>query len=255
MATPRTIIPGGIADYGAASGGGSVEGFPVVNPPTGVVANYSTLTSTYPAASNSGYFAWVQNSSGVPLINYKKAGWYYSDGATWSEGTPYTDTAAYIEYDNASSGLLAENVQAAIDELDTTIGVIQSQVSAIDPIQDTLTGFTSAAGTLGSADTILEAIQKLDGNVAAIPVVGSNVVALDFGAGAYTKKVSVADTAITANTEISLTLASHPSRDADELEFVNISLAVHLKAGVGFDIYATSKDRAQGLFNVHYMKK
>lgn len=98
-------------------GGGGGNAPNVVNPPDGTVTNYSTLVSTYPAASYSGYYAWVVNAQGIRLINYKKAGWYYSDGSTWSEGTPYDNEADAVSYDNASSGLTATNVQTAIDEL------------------------------------------------------------------------------------------------------------------------------------------
>ena len=47
-----------------------------------------------------------------------------------------------------------------------------------------LTGYTSGAGTVSSADSVLQAIQKLNGNIAAIP--SSTPTVVDGGNTAYT---------------------------------------------------------------------
>ena len=71
-------------------------------------------------------------------------------------------------------------------------------------INDLLTGFTSGAGTVAATDSILEAIQKLDGNIAAKadPVAaadGDFYVAVT-SEGAATTKLTFTDGILTAIT-------------------------------------------------------
>lgn len=96
---------------------------------------------------------------------------------------------AASEVSNApAGGIAATDVQAAIDELDSEkqavgdyITELTGEVSASGPgsaaatlsnaavIGKVLTGYSAGAGVVAATDSILEAIQKLDGNIQAIP--------------------------------------------------------------------------------------
>ena len=93
-----------------SSGGGGTdpaEGF-IDDGDTVTVANYASLPS---AAANSGKLAWVLADSGT-LWTKKYAGWYVSDGATWSPATlpddQYVVTAALQTDVDAADTLLIQ---------------------------------------------------------------------------------------------------------------------------------------------------
>lgn len=85
--------------------------------PGKTVANFSALPAAnlYPDK-----LAICLNSQGVWFVNYKAAGIYYSDGATWIYQGDYelTDEASEIGVTPAGN-ITATNVQAALQELDT----------------------------------------------------------------------------------------------------------------------------------------
>lgn len=90
--------------------------------PTLTAANYTALTTTYPAASYSGNFVWVASSQGVRLINYKPSGWYYSDGATWAAADLVEDSAGYIGVNTTGfTNSSATNLQTLSSDFDTAI--------------------------------------------------------------------------------------------------------------------------------------
>jgi len=87
--------------------------------PNKTVANFAALPS---AASSSGQLAICLASQGVWLVNYKAAGLYYSDGATWTYEGDYELTNDASQIINTPAGtIVATTVQGAINELDADI--------------------------------------------------------------------------------------------------------------------------------------
>lgn len=111
-------------------------------------------------------------------------------GLAWSKisGTP-TTLAGYgitdaISTTLASANIIVGNAGGAAASVsmsgEATIsnaGAVTLTNSAV--IGKVLTGFTSGAGTVAATDTILQAIQKLDGNIGAISGIGGSTGATD----------------------------------------------------------------------------
>lgn len=77
-------------------------------------------------ATVTGQRYWVLTTTGVYLVNRRQAGAYYSDGAAWTWLGDVPTTADQIG--NVPSGaVVATNVQAAINELDSDLtGVVNA---------------------------------------------------------------------------------------------------------------------------------
>lgn len=73
-----------------------------------------------PASSHGDEVYIVEKSSGIIFINKKKEGLYYSNGTDWVY-MPNSIESQYIDYNNSTSGLAANNIQDAIDELSIDI--------------------------------------------------------------------------------------------------------------------------------------
>lgn len=154
------------------------------------VANYSALPSasahnseTYEVLASQGT-AWLPGSLGG---TYYSAGFYYSNGITWN----YLGSAPYqASQSDVNAGLITDqfvspntllNITATISGLTagtvitnanltgqaTSLGnAVTLTNSAV--ISKVLTGYISGAGTISATDTILQAIQKLNGNIGSI---------------------------------------------------------------------------------------
>jgi hypothetical protein len=118
------------------------------------VANYAALPDP---TLNVDKLAIALASQGVWLINYKAKGLYFSDGATWEYQGDYelTDEASEIQNTPAGS-IVATNVQAAINELDTdklAVGVTTAAITDsldkryVTDAQLTVIGNTSGTNT------------------------------------------------------------------------------------------------------------
>lgn len=114
-----TDIWGSVFPGSAGGGGGGPTPETVVQ--LGSFTNYSALTTAYPAdSSNLNHIAYVENSTGVYLINRKNKGWYISDGSSW---TPYEfDDLAFdalaqhlLDYNHASIALKQQQIQNVIN--------------------------------------------------------------------------------------------------------------------------------------------
>ncbi len=126
------------APSSGAGGSDPAEGF-IGDGDTVTVANYAALPS---AAANSGKLAWVLADSGT-LWTKKYAGWYVSDGATWSPATlpddQYVVTAA---------------LQTDVDAADTTLLQAYDVDGAAYTTFATLTAGNTPTFDLSTATTI-----------------------------------------------------------------------------------------------------
>jgi len=164
------------------------------------VANYSALPAAntvgselYAVLASQGT-AWLPGSLGG---TYYPKGLYYSDGSDWIfTETPYNANLATVDagtndstfvtpytFTNAAKwgtkeptiavGTTAQYLRGdkTWQTLDTSIVPENTNLyfTTTRAIGSTLTGYISGAGVVAATDTILQAIQKLNGNVAAIP--------------------------------------------------------------------------------------
>ena len=68
--------------------------------------------------------------------------------------------ASQVSYDNATSGLTATQVQAALDELVVNLGSSDSAISALGGRLDTLEGADTVSGSV--AKTVKDAVEPID---------------------------------------------------------------------------------------------
>lgn len=107
-----------------------------------------------------------------------------------------------------------------------------------------------ANGFPGSEVDWLASLQGADGLDALF-----GTASVDFGAGATSASVTVADAGVAADSIIVPSMAKPAGRDADELEFVQIMLAaINIVPGVSFDILAVAQAGAEGTFTVNYTR-
>lgn len=92
--------------------------FDVVGGAQNIDGRVSTVADLPVASLNPDKIYAVETTTGVPFINRKPAGMYYSDGVNWTK-MPESLQADKVLYDNTTSGLLATDVQNAIDEIST----------------------------------------------------------------------------------------------------------------------------------------
>lgn len=90
--------------------------------------------ASLPAAGSvpAGTMRYVTTETGSYLLFTKrKRGWYESDGATtWNYAGDNTRNAVDSFYDATTSGLVANNVQAALDEIEARVDLNDAKVSA-----------------------------------------------------------------------------------------------------------------------------
>lgn len=83
---------------------------------------YDASTTNPPAAAssgNQGHYYIISVAGTIATVDYQIGDWIISNGTGWDkiDNTEATETAATTSYDNATSGLTATTVQAALDEL------------------------------------------------------------------------------------------------------------------------------------------
>lgn len=98
---------------------------------SGLIAIIKVATfAALPAAGSvlAGTMRYVQTQTGTYILGTrKKRGWYESDGvSTWNYAGDNTRIALDALYDNTSSGLVATNVQAAIDETEARVDTVEA---------------------------------------------------------------------------------------------------------------------------------
>jgi hypothetical protein len=170
-----------------------------IAPPV-VVANYAALPAP---GTVSGAFYWAMASQGVPYIGvilggtYYPSGMYYSNGVAWSYmATPAQATQVGVDAGVVSDQFVTPNTFANASKWSTKEDFITAGVASqywrgdktfqtLDTLVVTentnlyftnaraigsvLTGYVSGAGVVAATDSILQAIQKLNGNTAALP--------------------------------------------------------------------------------------
>jgi hypothetical protein len=94
----------------------------------------------------------------------------YRSSSSLPSGYIASTTAGAVSF-TPSGNVAATTVQGAIEELDAEKAPVL------------LTGFTSGAGVVAATDTVLTAIQKLDGNIAGIDVGGAGLFEVDVDGG------------------------------------------------------------------------
>lgn len=142
MAIVRNIIYGG-------NGGNEIV----------VEANYSALPDP---TTVSGQFYWCSSSQGTSWLPGSLGGTYYNSGLYYSNGTnweflnvPYNATQSEVNSGTNNDKFVTPNTLSNSNWAFTSAKVIATL----------LTGFASSAGVVTSADSILQAIQKLVGNI------------------------------------------------------------------------------------------
>jgi len=124
-------------------------------PPTSKVVNYAALPA--PGSVPAGTTKYVQNQTGVYLLGTRKLrGWYESDGAAWKYAGDNSRVSADSIYDNATSGLTANNVQAAIDEVEARVDANDAKVSADGSVA------THSDVTLAGSGAIITVAERAD---------------------------------------------------------------------------------------------
>lgn len=116
----------------------------------------------------------------VPDVNCRSTNVMTRVRALENQGGGQTPLASSVMYDNATSGLTADNVQGAIDEIDGTLDIVSQGVQTNGThIGDLTTLLTTAKGNL------VGAINELVGMIG-----GGNMPILDFANPLYTASAS-----------------------------------------------------------------
>jgi hypothetical protein len=118
----------------------------------GVFASAAALSAAHPTGLDGQYA--VVESSGSDAIEYV----WDTANALWVAGGTGSVTSV-----NSQTGAVSLNTD------DIGEGSVNHYFTAARAIASALAGYTSGAGTISSSDTVLQAIQKLNGNIAAIP--------------------------------------------------------------------------------------
>lgn len=113
-----------------------------------------------PASTNVGWYFIAQGSFTNAGINYETGDWIISDGSTWNK-VDNTDAVFTV---NSKVG----NVVLNTDDILETGTPTNKWWTNARTIATTLTGYISGIGTISASDTILSAIQKLNGNITAL---------------------------------------------------------------------------------------
>jgi hypothetical protein len=126
--------------------------------------NTPTLTSS---VGTSGYY-YIVNVAGSTNLNgitdWNIGDWAIFNGGVWQK-VDNTDAVVSVNGFTGAVSLTTSNIAEGTNLYFTNVRTIAS----------TLTGYTSGAGTIASTDTILSAIQKLNGNIGALTTGVSSV--------------------------------------------------------------------------------
>ncbi len=124
---------------------------------------WNASTNTPSLASGVGtqgsyYIVSVAGSTNIDgITDWNVGDWIIFDGTAWQQ-VDNTDAVVSVNGETGAVSLTTSNISEGTNLYFTNARAIAS----------TLTGYTSGAGTISSSDTILQAIQKLNGNVSGL---------------------------------------------------------------------------------------
>lgn len=185
---------------------------------------------------------------GAGNITFAAGDWVIYSGSIWEKSVNSNSVASV----NGNTGAVVVN---AINELTgeaTTTAATGSQSKAVTlsnaaVIGKVLTGYVSGAGVVAATDSILQAIQKLNGNIAAIPagsVNGKETFTLTLGdiANGY---VDLAEEAIPESVSLLVEGAGDQLEGQDWSQAVNLGVTRISWTGLGLDGLLASGDVIQ----------
>jgi len=124
--------------------------------------NATTNTPTLASGVGTQGSYYIVSVSGTTTIDgisdWNVGDWIIFDGTAWQQ-VDNTDAVVSVNGQTGAVSLTTDNITEGATNLYFTNG---------RAIASTLTGYTSGAGTISSSDTILQAIQKLNGNVSGL---------------------------------------------------------------------------------------
>jgi hypothetical protein len=127
--------------------------------------NASTNTPTLanpPAAGTKGYYYIVSTAGTFAGISFEVGDWIISNGTAWGK---VDNTDAVSSVFGRTGNVTASNGDYNTSQVTENTNLYFTNARAIASV---LTGYSSGSGTISAADTILSAIQKLNGNIGAL---------------------------------------------------------------------------------------
>jgi hypothetical protein len=124
--------------------------------------NASTNTPTLvdpPTSGTKGYYYIVSTGGTFAGITFEVGDWIISNGTAWGK---VDNTDAVSSVFGRTGNVTASNGDYTTAQVTESGNLYFTNARAIASV---LTGYTSGAGTISAADTILSAIQKLNGNI------------------------------------------------------------------------------------------
>ena len=123
--------------------------------------NASTNTPTITSSIGTKGYYYIVDVSGTTTINginsWHVGDWIIFDGTSWQK-VDNTDAVVSVNGQTGAVSLTTSDISEGTNLYFTNARAIDS----------TLTGYTSGAGTISASDSILQAIQKLNGNVSGL---------------------------------------------------------------------------------------
>jgi hypothetical protein len=127
--------------------------------------NAATNTPTLanpPASGTKGYYYIVSTAGTFAGISFEVGDWIISNGTAWGK---VDNTDAVSSVFGRTGNVTASNGDYNTSQVTENTNLYFTNARAIASV---LTGYTSGAGTISAADSILSAIQKLNGNIGAL---------------------------------------------------------------------------------------
>jgi hypothetical protein len=127
--------------------------------------NAATNTPTLanpPALGTKGYYYIVSTAGTFAGISFEVGDWIISNGTAWGK---VDNTDAVSSVFGRTGNVTASNGDYNTSQVTENTNLYFTNARAIASV---LTGYTSGAGTISAADSILSAIQKLNGNIGAL---------------------------------------------------------------------------------------
>ena len=178
--------------------------------------NATTNTPTLASGVGTQGSYYIVSVSGTTTIDgisdWNVGDWIIFDGTAWQQ-VDNTDAVVSVNGQTGAVSLTTDNITEGATNLYFTNG---------RAIASTLTGYTSGAGTISSSDTILQAIQKLNGNVSGLVTGVSSVFgrtgAVTAASGDYTTtqvtegtNLYYTDVRVSANSDVAANTAARHS--------------------------------------------